>query len=453
MVTATPTVVNDSLEWNEDDDPADLVRVDAPAPVAGDTESEEDDEPATVCEVPDEGDSLVCEVEHASRLLSIGSVISKQLHDNLPISPIQEREITEKYFVSDHGKWCEIMVMSCSRFAYRIARKYYTQAVRSHGMGMEDLFQRAMMGISDAAGRYTPDKGTRFLSFAGLYAHKYMKDLTDTMLSKVKVFIRSSAIYDAPVTYKKGGDKSESLVTGDILSLHRQDPGTVSYGDTPYGKLDRWAFLSFLRRRLEFIMQHIWPESMRVAESDKWRMLFDCRYVRGYQDTITSDMFGVTKSAINMKLLKMREYFRNDAARFPELWSEWIKVSPLAKSIQEEPDKPAMTSGGSWGDAPISAKELSDAKTEAFAVIKDYGVGSSQKLVKDYSKFYGSAYQRKPRDLEKHYRPFYGGFYSEWSRYHRGQAKPVMTQRAFDINVACGNIRRNTPDIDIIPDK
>lgn len=453
MVTTTPTVANDSLEWNEDDDPADLVRVDAPAPVADDADPEEGDESAVTCEVPDEGDNLVCEVEHASRLLSIGSVISKQLHDNPPMSPAQEHEITEKYFASNHDKWCEIMVMSCSRFAYRVARKYYTSVVRGHGVGMEDLFQRAMMGISDAAGRYTPDKGTRFISFAGLYAHKHMKDLTNTTLSKVRVFIRSSAIYDAPVTFQKGGDKSESLTTGDILSLHRQDPGSVSYGVAPYGKLDRWTFLAFLRRRLEFIMQHIWPESMRVAESDKWRMLFDCRYVKGYRDIIIADMFGVSRSAISMKLLKMRECFRNDAARFPELWSEWTKVSTLAKSIQEEPDKPAMTSGGSWGDASVSAKELSDAKTEAFAVIKDYGAGPSRKLVRDYSKFYGSTYQRKPRDLEKHYRPFYGGFYSEWSRYHRGQVRPTMSQRAFDINVACGNIPRNTSDIDIIPDK
>lgn len=39
-----------------------------------------------------------------------------------------------------------------------------------------------------------------------------------------------------------------------------------------------------------------------------------------------------------------------------------------------------------------------------------------------------------------HFKPWYGGFYSEWSRYHRGEAEIEMTRRELSINIMLGNI-------------
>jgi hypothetical protein len=232
-------------EWNEDDDPADALVVSSDKSVAenslaADSEADADDS----SELHDDTEDADSDAASASGVPSLYRKIKEQLEEHPPLSVEEERAITQKWFHKDFERWQEIMVMSCCRFVYKTVSKF-RWVVATKGVSLEDLYQAGLAGVSDAAKRYDPASGTRFISFAGSCVLRYIREYIDPSLASVKTMYKTSAVLDKPID----SHDSDSESAGDFLVLHGapadEEIGKVSL---PGKSLDEGVFANFCRR-------------------------------------------------------------------------------------------------------------------------------------------------------------------------------------------------------------
>jgi hypothetical protein len=162
-----------------------------------------------------------------------------------------------------------------------------------------------------------------------------------------------------------------------------------------------------------------------------------------------------TRERVRQIACAISKMFVSHFTRNPKLWVDW--KDSRNGLIQVKKDRTKLTlnlptctlkykdidRAGCETRAEREKRELGKEKDDNFSVIKDFR-SNSHRLVTNYDKMSCKSRQRKPKDLVTHFRPFYGNFYSHWSRYHRGQTVPEMDERMYNIHIACGNLSRKT---------
>ena len=434
-------------EWNEDDDPADALVVSSGKSVA-------ENDPAADPEVDADGSSeLHDDTEDAdndaasvSRVPSLYRKIKEQLEEHPPLSAEEERAVTQKWFHKDFERWQEIMIMSCCRFVYKTVSKY-RWVVATKGVSLEDLYQAGLAGVSDAAKRYDPASGTRFISFAGSCVLRYIREYIDPGLASAKMMYKTSAILDKPID----GNDSDSESAGNFLVLHSAPAGEeIVKASTPGKSLDEGAFANFCQRILDD-----WIATDCKLRPDDVRIVFESVFIKGYTLELTGSIMNKTRERARQVVCAISDMFKSHFTRNPRLWVDWkdsrnglIKVkkdhTKLTLNLPTCTLKPKDTDrAGCKTSSEREKRELREERDNSFPVIKVYK-SNSHYLVANYDKMSCKSRQRKPKDLVTHFRPFYGNFYSHWSRYHRGQATPEMDERMYNIHIACGNLSRKT---------
>ena len=426
-------------EWNEDDDPADRI-VGMDRPVA-DHDSDDGDTDQSV-----------------ESALSSREYLSKQWRDHPPLTAEEERKITDRYFASDRARWKDIMVMSCSRFAAQEALKL-KRRFRGKSEGLEDLYQRIMMGISVAADRYDPASGTRFISFAGNYKYKYMADLFNVALKGCAMFHATSAVFDKPAS----DDPDSTMSYGEFITVRNQleTYGTGSCGNR-FDRRELGDFVSFVRRRVARLLDNNprvrsrtpTDKAGKIRYKDKLLVIFEFVFLKNRTMEFVADMFGETCEGIRQKAKWIHDAIVHDVTEFPGVWRPWVGSDiGLLKIVSRDgaPDAETVIKKSLYLSQDARPGSLHKEKDEEYNVISDYGPASAR-FVSGYHKFTDSVYQRKYGDMIRHSRPFYGHFYSQWSRYHRFEHQPVMSERLLSLNIACGNLPRKPQGIEIRKD-
>lgn len=435
-------------EWNEDDDPADALVVSSDKSVAenspiADPEADADDP----SESHDDTEDVDSDAVSASGVPSLYRKIKEQLEEHPPLSVEEERAITQKWFHKDFERWQEIMVMSCCRFVYKTVSKY-RWVVATKGVSLEDLYQAGLAGVSDAAKRYDPASGTRFISFAGSCVLRYIREYIDPRLASVRMMYKTSAVLDKPID----SHDSDSESAGNFLVLHSTPAGeeVVNKVSPPGRSLDEGVFANFCRRILDD-----WIATECRLQPDNVRIVFESVFVKGYSFELTGSIINKSRKRAHQIACAISKMFVSHFTRNPKLWVDWKDSRNGLIQVKKDRTKltlnlPACTLEHKNIDRagretrPEREKRERGKKDNNFSVIKVYRSNSHQ-LVANYDKMSCKSRQRKPKDLVTHFRPFYGNFYSHWSRYHRGQAVPEMDERMYNIHIACGNLSRKQP--------
>lgn len=433
-------------EWNEDDDPADALVVSSDRSVAENSLAADPEADADGSSEPhDDTEDADNDAVSVSGVPSLYRKIREQMKEHPPLSVEEERAITQKWFHEDFEKWQEIMVMSCCRFVYKTVSKY-RWVVATKGVSLEDLYQAGLAGVSDAAKRYDPASGTRFITFAGSCVLQYLKEYIDPVLASVKMMYKTSAILDRPLD----DHDSDSKSAGDFLMLHNAPAGeeTVNKVSLPGKSLDEGVFANFCRRIFDD-----WVATDCKLRPDEARIIFESVFVKGYTLELTGLIINRTRERVRQVARVISNKFISHFTHNPRLWADWKDSG--SGLIQVKKDRTKLTLNlptctlkhkdidlaGCETRAEKEKRELGREKDNNFSVINVYRA-DSHRLVTNYDRMSGKSRQRKPKDLVTHFRPFYGNFYSHWSRYHRGQDTPEMDERMYNIHVACGNLSR-----------
>ena len=98
----------------------------------------------------------------------------------------EEREIAQRVRMEGDKDAGQRMVLANLRLVVKIARDYH-----SH-LNLLDLIQEGNMGLMRAAGKYDPEKGTRFSTYASFWIRAYMLKYLMNSWSMVKICTRES---------------------------------------------------------------------------------------------------------------------------------------------------------------------------------------------------------------------------------------------------------------------
>lgn len=161
---------------------------------------------------------------------------SKQLvdlaHLHPPYTAEEEADITERYFHSDHDKWRELIVLHNMRFCLSFSTKFFGRTEDG-----DDIVMRAVGGMLEAADRFDPAKGYRFLTYCSWWMMSSLRDLLnpDSFVSS-KTDLLTSALLDRPVeNRRKDGDASGTVLDfiGHMASPDSSqiDPASQSVSD------------------------------------------------------------------------------------------------------------------------------------------------------------------------------------------------------------------------------
>ncbi len=156
----------------------------------------------------------------------------------------------------------------------------------------DDLFQAGSLGLIDAAGRFDPDRGIRFSTFAGRRIEGAIADhlrSEDWAPRSVRRFERHLAEIDGrpqtdPGVSRAELDRRRALVDrARVESIHDQQAEAAASGPLPGERLDRLDDLEAVRAALE---------RLRPKE----RFVVEAHFLDGRSITEIGESLGVTQS-------------------------------------------------------------------------------------------------------------------------------------------------------------
>ncbi|MCB1197601.1 MAG: RNA polymerase factor sigma-32 [Deltaproteobacteria bacterium] len=97
------------------------------------------------------------------------------------LSPEEEKELAQKWYVDGDKEAGQKLVISNLRFVVKIAREY-----SKYGIKMSDLIQEGNMGLMHAVDKFDPDKGYRLITYAVWWIRAYIQSFVLRSLSIVR---------------------------------------------------------------------------------------------------------------------------------------------------------------------------------------------------------------------------------------------------------------------------
>jgi len=104
----------------------------------------------------------------------------------------EERDLARLWRDEQDPKALDRLVLCNLKAVFKIAGQY-----RNRHVGMEDLVQEGLLGLIRATERYDPERGIRFLSYAGWWIRAYIKEylLRSRSLVRIGTTQKQRAIY------------------------------------------------------------------------------------------------------------------------------------------------------------------------------------------------------------------------------------------------------------------
>jgi RNA polymerase primary sigma factor len=213
-----------------------------------------------------------------------------------PLTKTQERDLSIKIQSGDTSALNELVLHNL-KFVVLLANKFIGM-----GINIDDLIQEGNRGLIEAAKRFTPDKDTKFITYAQFWIRKYLNESIAHHGRTVR--IPHNQEYDI---YKQ---KVDGTWEGNLRNVEIDRPLSESDGETLGDSLLREDFkdpfeLEDQNQKLSFLLGNLSNEEIKII-----KLFYGIEQVKSLSTREVSQIVGLDEVRVNRMLKGARNKMR-----------------------------------------------------------------------------------------------------------------------------------------------